>query len=238
MKAIKSIIKKCLNMLDIDIRKMSPYEKNLFGWLIDYNVMTILDIGAYRGIFSLEINKFLPNAKIFAFEPIRESYEELLENTKKIKSIKIYNIALGNSNEKTLINKYDFKASSSLLKTTKTNITIYPYIGKANKEEISIYKLDDFVVLNNLNLEPNIFIKMDVQGFENRVIRGGEDTFKKAKIVMTEVSFQQLYEEQASFDDIYKSLRHMGYDFKGVIDRELHPENGLPVYADVLFIKN
>ena len=237
MQGLKSFIGNLLKIFNIEIRKIPHYEKNFWGWLVDYNIRTILDIGSYRGRFSLEINKFLPNAKIFAFEPLKESYQELLKNTRHIKCLEAFNIGLGNTNENTMIYKHDFTPASSLLQATPKNIEIFPYIGQSNKQNITLCRLDDFVISNNLTLTPEIFIKMDVQGFENKVINGGKNVFEKSRIIMCEVSFLPLYNEQASFDSLYELLSKIGFEFKGVIDRVLHPENGLPIYGDLLFIK-
>ena len=53
-----------------------------------------------------------------------------------------------------------------------------------------------------LPLKPNLLVKIDTQGFEDRVIRGGEQTIKKASIVVVEVSFTKLYEHQPLFSDL------------------------------------
>jgi FkbM family methyltransferase len=49
-------------------------------------------------------------------------------------------------------------------------------------------------VARELNLRHPLLLKPDVQGFEDKVIIGGEDVVARAKIVIIEVSFQSLFE--------------------------------------------
>jgi hypothetical protein len=78
---------------------------------------------------------------------------------------------------------------------------------------------------------------MDVQGYENRVIEGGINTIKKSKVIITEVSFCELYKNQVLFDHIYKEITNLGFDFKGFIDLSFHPVTGLSLFADAVFVQ-
>ena len=84
-----------------------------------------------------------------------------------------------------------------------------------------VKRLDDFIIENNIWLEKEILVKIDVQGVEDKVIRGGIETLKKAKIVITEVEFVELYEGQVLFDGIYEQLNKLGFKFKGTIGTAL-----------------
>ena len=88
-----------------------------------------------------------------------------------------------------------------------------------------------------LILRPEILIKMDVQGFEDRVISGGIATFRKAKAVITEVNFANLYEEQLSFDVLYRMLKDLGFNYRGSIYTKFHPNSGSSLFSDAIFIR-
>ena len=55
------------------------------------------------------------------------------------------------------------------------------------------------------------FIKMDVQGFEARVIRGGERAFSHAHFCMLELSLLSLYEGDSLITDVNQMMRGLGY---------------------------
>ena len=88
-------------------------------------------------------------------------------------------------------------------------------------------------------LEQPLLIKIDVQGFEDRVIRGGKQTIGAAVAVIVEVNYKNaLYEGQASFDDIYVLLTQLGFAFRGHRLQVQSATNGAPLYADAIFSKD
>ena len=59
----------------------------------------ILDIGGNIGGFSLWANKRWANSKIYSYEPIKNNFNLLKENTKGIDNIVISNVAVGSKTE-------------------------------------------------------------------------------------------------------------------------------------------
>ena len=234
---MKRLIKNLLKLFALDIHRIPPWETNRFLWLKDYNIKTILDIGAHVGNFALEINGFLPNALIYSFEPLKNSYNILLKNTHMFNNIRAFNVALGDYNGDSVINRHDFSPASSLLKASNISKEAYPRIGDSIREEIQIKRLDDFINSYHIEIEPEILVKMDVQGFEDKVIRGGNNIISKSRVILTEVEFQELYDGQLLFSDINAQLISLGFEFKGVIETSLHPKTGMPLFADAIFIK-
>lgn len=234
---LKKLIKTILNIFGLDLRRIPKCEINKYVWLQELNIKTILDIGANVGQFALEINKYLPNANIYSFEPLMKEYDQLIKNTRRIRQFIAFNIALGDINDKHIIHSHNFSPASSLLKVSNISIAAYPYIGKSMEEVIEVKRLDDFIDSQNIILEPEILIKIDVQGYEDRVIRGGENIFKLAKVIISEISFQELYEGQQCFDGIYNQLINLGFSLKGIVGPGLNPNTGLPLYADAIFMK-
>jgi len=54
----------------------------------------------------------------------------------------------------------------------------YPHSSESKDLVVGIRRLDDIFIEDTL--ANNIFIKMDVQGFEDEVIKGGMNIFKNA----------------------------------------------------------
>jgi len=59
----------------------------------------ILDIGGNIGGFSLWANKRWANSKIYTYEPIKNNFNLLKENTKDMDNIVILNVAIGSKEE-------------------------------------------------------------------------------------------------------------------------------------------
>ena len=95
---------------------------------------------------------------------------------------RVFNTGLGDFNGSTKIKRNRISTNSSLLEMTDFFKGAY---GDSDldtwEEEISIWRLDDFVKEKNLELVPALMIKMDVEGYEEKVIRGGNRDFKKGQ---------------------------------------------------------
>jgi FkbM family methyltransferase len=74
------------------------------------------------------------------------------------------------------------------------------------EERIATRRLDDIVEIEALD-----FLKIDVQGSELAVFRGGRNRLSGAVAVQTEVSFLALYEGQPTFGEIDLELRQSGF---------------------------
>ena len=66
-------------------------------------------------------------------------------------------------------------------------------------------------------LAPPDFIKIDVQGFEDRVIRGGRDLVKKAKFCMLELSLVDLYEDSLLITEMNALMRSLGFRMVSIV---------------------
>ena len=207
-------------------------------WIKSQNIKTVLDIGANVGQFAKEIREILPDAQIYSFEPLKECFNKLSQGS-SLGKFGAFNFALGDKEETKEINKSSYTPSSSLLPMTNTHKTLFPHTKKHSQEKIEIKRLDD--VAKDLNLDPSadgeILIKVDVQGFEDKVIAGGVETFKKAKVVLIENSFVELYESQPLFDDIYMKLKELGFEYRGALQQKIAKNTGQIISEDSMFIR-
>ena len=103
------------------------------------------------------------------------------------------------------------------------------------REKIEVRRLDSLA--HDLVTSPDIFVKMDVQGFEDKVILGGRETLSKAKVIIAETSFATLYENQPLFGDIHNLLRSLGFSYRGNCAEHFSPKTGERIYEDSVFTK-
>jgi FkbM family methyltransferase len=213
------------------IVKLVRPENNL--WLQNRGIKTVLDVGANTGQFANRVNEILPNVKIISFEPIKKCFDELLANTRSI-NVTAFNVALGEENTHQEINISAHSPSSSLLKMADLHTEVFAGTNFVEKETITVKKLDD--LFNGLAVNGKFMVKIDVQGFEDRVIKGGIETLKKADSILIETSFEELYEDQLLFDGIYKLLTGIGFIFKGNVTQAINKKDGRILYAESFFV--
>ena len=113
---------------------------------------------------------------------------------------------------------------------------LYPKSAGAERETINMKRLDDMG--EELSLGNSLLVKLDVQGYEDKVLRGGKRLLSCAKMLVCEVSFVPLYEQQPLFDDIYAIVRELGFSYAGSRERHYSSQTDELIYEDAIFVKN
>jgi FkbM family methyltransferase len=201
-------------------------------WFTKLGIKTVLDIGAHTGVWAKTVQYLFPNMTVFSFEPISSSFKRLQERMRGINKHKAFNIALGEQSGEYDFYLNDFIAASSFYPVSQSQEKVFPYSANSKKIRVRVERLDDF--LSEYNLEEELFIKVDVQGYEDKVISGGEKIFRGAKILLIEVSFEELYEGQPLFEDIFFQLVDMGFRYTGNLNQIINQRNGKNLQADAL----
>jgi FkbM family methyltransferase len=213
----------------------APQYKPEDHWLVKYGIRTILDVGAHIGEFAQRIRAILPDANLVCFEPLREPYLELSRRFAGQPNFLAVQCALGEEAGQCEIHHNEYAPSSSLLPMTDLHKRSFTFAVKENPERIEVRRLSD--VARELNLRDPLLLKLDVQGFEDKVVLGGEDVVARAKIIIVEVSFLPLYEGGPLFEDIYQILKTRGFVYNGNFDQLLSPADGRPLQADAIFTR-
>ncbi len=229
---MKTLVKRALAGLGIEARRIP---KNRFRWLHDLNINTVLDVGANTGQFATFMNRILPQCDIYSFEPLADCFDELTRAMSRASRFRAFKCALGEKDGEGEIHRSEFSPSSSLLTMRRLHAKLFPFTAKTWVERVPIRTLDGVVA--DLQLRDNVLIKIDVQGYEDRVIRGGRDTLGRAKALIVEVSFQALYDSQVLFDTVYDMLKELGFSYTGSMDQLNNPIDGSVLQCDAVFLK-
>ena len=99
----------------------------------------------------------------------------------------------------------------------------YPHSAGSETIKVRVQTLDK--VFQNTDLEENILIKMDVQGFEDEVIKGAVNTIKKTKVLIIECSLQTTYEGEPMFYGIYTLMHSLGFEYRGSIKQSVRKDD-------------
>ena len=201
------------------IQAFSPQYKPENYWFAECGIQTVLDVGAHMGEFAQRIRTMLPDAELICFEPLEEPFTKLTERFRGQPNFRAIRCALGEKAGQHEIRHNEYAPSSSLLPMTELHKQSFTFAVKEQPEMIEVRRLSD--VVRELNLRDPLLLKLDVQGFEDKVIAGGEDVVARAKIIIIEVSFQPLYEGGPLFDDIYRLLNeawlHLQWKFRTAV---------------------
>lgn len=206
-----------------------------YEWIKKYNINTFIDIGASQGRVSRVIHYFFPSAIIYAFEPLPTEFKNLKKYISS-PNIILNNIALSDSIGKTVFYINNHAPSSSMLKVSKDGKNLFPFLHKYHKVTVNKTTLDSY--FKNRKIKKNIFLKIDVQGAEKMVFEGGLSFLKNVSIIHVETSFEEIYNNQCLFADIYKFLTNIGFVYVGnVKESEFFPYFKLPIQENSIFIR-
>jgi FkbM family methyltransferase len=234
---MRTLIKKPLNALGVDVVKFRPqYALGEYAYLTTLGIKTVIDAGAHEGEFARMIKKLLPAANVISFEPLPDTFQQLENSMRGVAGWRGFNCALGDASASVQMHHNDYTQSSSLLPMADLHKEAFPETTHETTETVEVKRLDD--ILADLKLEAEILVKIDVQGYEDKVITGGEKVIGAAKAIIIEVSFRKLYEGQPLFDDIYRLLCERGFVYYGNLYQLLSPVDGCALQADALFIKS
>jgi len=212
---IKNILRKILIFFHVDLTKNIQYDrltKIILQKTITKNANCI-DIGCHKGEILTMMLAYSPEGKHYAFEPIPYLFDEL---QKKIQNVHLFPYALSDSAGHSKFQLVKNAPAYSGLQRRKYDIA-NPIIEEI---EVEIKTLDEIIPQN----EQIDFIKIDVEGGEFGVFKGGKNVIKKNKPTI-------LFECGKGACDYYGTNPLDLYDF-------ILNETGLQIYTLKSYLKN
>jgi len=149
---------------------------------------TFVDIGANIGSYTILASAEV-GAKSFSFEPIPQTFQNLVNNisiNQIGEKVNCYNIGLG--------------SEKKVLKFTN-NLDTVNHITQSNEQDgidVQVDRLDDIIK----DIVPTL-IKIDVEGYETEVIKGGLKSILNSQVVIIELNgsgFKYGFDEKEIFN--------------------------------------
>lgn len=164
--------------------------------------MVAIDIGANIGYHTFSLARLVgPEGRVIAIEPTTHAYTRLKRNAELNSFQNISYVKVGLSDAQLGPTEIAFQAS-------------YRLDGKLQnvRETIEITTLD--AVVREQKLDRVDFIKLDVDGFEGKVLRGGTETLRRfTPRMLFEITPAAMKEHGDDALDLLTKLRDLGYTF-------------------------
>ena len=239
-----SLIKKFVNYLfkifNFKLIKINDQFSNSYRLVMAFkekNIDFVFDVGANEGQFVEDLRYYGFKKKVLSFEPILSAHEKLKKNSMNDNKWDVYEpIALGKDNVSNTINVTKNSVSSSLLNITTEHLENAPDSMIVKKQSVQEKKLDDIFFELNLK-EKNLFLKIDTQGYEFKVLQGAEKVLKEFKGILIEVSLTNLFEGQKNWLDIVELIQSKGFSLWSVDRGFSNKKNGKTLQLDLCFFK-
>ena len=232
-------VRQILHQFGVDFVYYKPeYEAaySLARLLEQAKVNLFVDIGANIGQTGLSLLEHSYKGEIVSFEPLGAAYEKLLLESKTHKNWKVQKCAIGNKNGSIEINVSENLQSSSILPMLPVHTKADPKSKYVSHEKVKIYRLDT-VLPKYTKKNQNIFIKMDAQGYTDKILTGARKSLKDAVGVQIELSLVTLYKGEKTYKETLKKLETMGFELYQLYPGFTDPSSGRLLQADGVFLK-
>lgn len=218
--SIKHNLRKLFWALGYDVIRYRPGSHpvaRLRQLLRAYDIDTVLDIGANTGQYAEFLRKDLGYAKrILSFEPMSSAYALLDAKAKKDPLWEAFHFALGDSEGTGVINIAANSISSSLLDMLPAHLKSAPNSAYKARESIEVKTLDS--VFDGLcNASNVVYMKIDTQGFESKVLKGAQRALQRIHTVQMEMSLVPLYSGEMLFDEHCAFMKNLGYRLVAIV---------------------
>jgi len=205
-------------------------------WLKNSGVKTVIDVGAHSGEFSTAIQAVIPDIQLYAFEPLPDCCTELRNKlASRNGHLKVFQAAVGDEHKSVQFWRSSFSKASSVLRMSDLHQSAFPWSADNRPITVEQVTLDECV--DKMKLESKVLLKIDVQGYEDRVLNGAVQLLSQVHYVLVEVSIGTLYEGQAQFQTVYGNLIRQGFCYVGNLEQLVSPVDGLILQVDALFAR-
>lgn len=238
---MKSIFKGIFRAFGYELKAFDPATSEsaqFMKMLSTHKVNLVLDVGANVGQFG---KKNLRDAgyrgRIVSFEPTLEAWNQLMARSQNDSYWTVApRMAIGDSDGEIEIHISGNSQSSSILNMLDTHAEAAPESRYVGSERVPLCRLDS-VAIDYISEGSVVFLKIDTQGYEGRVLDGAKNLLTKVAGVQLELSLLPLYENQRLYDDLISQLKLIGFDLWAVSPAFVDPKNGRLLQMDATFFR-
>ncbi len=237
---LKSLSKRAIRSCGFDLRHYAPASSEgsrLMAMLRAQGIDTIFDVGANEGQFASMLREEGFQGRIISFEPLSSAWERLNAKAKKDPLWEIApRGAIGSTDGEIEFHIAGNSASSSALDMLATLLSAAPETAYVGTESVPLRRLDT-VAGEYLREDAVLLVKIDTQGYEAEVLKGGRQTLQRASGLHLELSLVPLYQGQALFDEVVDMVKEFGFEMWGFTPGFVDPRTGRLLQGDGRFFR-
>jgi FkbM family methyltransferase len=202
--------------LDVVNERVAAYAylAHLGNLIKQFNINFVIDAGAHSGQFASTLYGYSGyKGEVHSFEPVKKYYDEMSKWLYYYPGWKAYNAALGDVSGPSVINLGSNHGGTSSLLGQTDNLKRFAGDAelKGNTQEVMVHRVDELfgeVLDNSAN---RVFLKLDVQGFERKVLESCGRRLSRCKMIQIEMSAVPLYQSQESVGQLCSYLEAEGF---------------------------
>lgn len=223
----------------IDIKPCNPlYVVHLRRRMImeEHGITLVLDIGANTGEYILSLRECGYKGRVISCEPEPCAYRQLEYNAKSDPSWKVFPLGCGDQEGNTCLFVAGNSESSSVLRMTPRHEAAAPNSAYRDACVVKLVTIDSLIP-DFSEQDDQIFMKLDVQGYEHKVLRGAERTLSRIRVVEMEMSLVELYDDQLLFRPMLDLMDSLGYELVSIQPGLTDHRTGHVLQVDGIFVR-
>jgi FkbM family methyltransferase len=168
---------------------------------LGFDPAVVIDLGAYIGEWTRSFKRIFPSARVLMVEPQPGHIDRLRAVTAAFNGVEVAPVLLGAQERGNVPFHMYESASSVLIESARPNVV--------STISVPMTTLDKFTA-NTVFARPD-FLKLDVQGYELEVLRGGELALASAEAVLMEVNLLGILDGAPLFHEATQFMSERGF---------------------------
>ena len=233
-------LRKVVRRVGLDLHRYHPERSEshrLVTMLAVHDVDVILDVGANTGQFALSMREAGYRSRLVSFEPLSTAHEQLLRNSRGDPRWEVApRVAIGDHEGEIELYVAGNSVSSSALAMLQYHVDAAPDSVYVSRERVRLSRLD---TMASEYWHPGDvpFLKIDTQGYEDRVLNGATNVLERVRGLQLEASLVPLYDGQQLFDVLIERLRLLGFTIWAIWPGFHDPQSGRTLQVDITFFR-
>ena len=241
MRELEKSIRRISNSLGIDIHRHRPENsepRRLSLMLANHGVDVVFDVGGNTGQFARSLRQAGYRGRLVSFEPLSTAHAHLVLISESDTRWDIApRAAIGDREGEVEIHIAGNSVSSSVLDMLDSHAIAAPDSAYVGMERVRLSRLD---TMAPAYLHPGAvpFLKIDTQGYEDRVLDGATEMLGMICGLQLELSLVPLYEGQQLYDALVERLRAQGFSIWAISPGFCDPGTGRMLQVDATFFRD
>lgn len=217
-------------------RKPRNLRDQLVHALVFHGIDAVIDVGANRGQYARRLRRHGWRGPILSFEPLPDVHAELVRAAAPDPDwIVAPPLALGDATGTAVLERSAESDMSSLLPQGDLLRRISPTSRIVGRVEVAIDRLDRRPEIRDA--WRRLFLKLDVQGFEPRVLAGAAGLGERLVGVQLEAGLVPLYEGEKDFRATLDAMAAAGFGLHLLIPGYYERKLGRQLQVDMVFFR-
>ena len=237
VRRLKHLVKRAFRALGVEVSRYRDVGgERRVGYMRTTGISLVLDVGAHTGQYARKLRRSGYGGRIVSFEPLEAPFRELREQCARDPRWECRQLAIGERAATVEINVSGNEVSSSLLPMLPRHSEARPVSRYVSREMADMTTLD-LLFDELIGLDDRVALKLDVQGYEDRVLEGAQRTLSCTHVLEAELSLVPLYEEQAPVCEIVQRIQAKGLGMVSLVTGMVDPRNDQILQIDGIFMR-